>query len=180
MSLIYTPEEDSYLLSEVLEKELPVLLSKNKKLKFLEVGIGSGIQLQTAEKSGVDKKNIFGVDVNTDAIKHCQDLGYKCVKSDLFEYVLEKFDVIVFNPPYLPEDIEKEDEESKLITTGGVSGSEIPNRFLREAKSRLKEGGVIYLLVSSLTQGMDYLDYEKELVGEKKIFFEKLDVWKLN
>jgi len=179
MSLIYSPEEDSYLLSEVLKKELPILLSKNKKLKFLEVGVGSGIQLKTAEKAGIKKENIFGVDVNEDAVDHCRDLGFKCIKSNLFEYVKEKFDVIIFNPPYLPEDDNPEDEESKLITTGGVQGSEIPNKFLQEAKSKLKEGGIIYLLTSSLTQGMDYLDYKKELVGEKKIFFEKLDVWKL-
>lgn len=180
MSIIYTPEEDSYLLKEVLEKELPSLLKKNKNLKFLEVGVGSGIQLQTAQECGVKNENIFGVDLNPDAVNHCKELGFKCVKSDLFEYVQEKFDVIIFNPPYLPEDENPEDEESKLITTGGIKGSEIPNEFLKEAKSRLKEGGVIYLLVSSLTQGMNYLDYKKELVGEKKLFFEKLDVWKLN
>ncbi|MDA3836318.1 MAG: methyltransferase [Nanoarchaeota archaeon] len=179
MSLIYEPEDDSYLLETVLKKELPLLIINNKKLKFLEVGIGSGIQLVAAKEAGVDIKNISGVDVNIDAISHCQSLGFNCMKSNLFDNVTEKFDVIAFNPPYLPEDESPEDEESKLITTGGKLGSELPNEFLRQAKSHLKENGRIYLLVSSLTEKMDWQDYKKELIAEKKIFFEKLEVWKL-
>ena len=36
MGLIYSPEEDSYLLQEVLKKEIPSLLNKKKNLKFME------------------------------------------------------------------------------------------------------------------------------------------------
>ena len=57
MSLIYEPVEDSYLLQEVLKKEIPLLLKQNSNLTFLEIGCGSGIQLQTAKKLGV--KNII-------------------------------------------------------------------------------------------------------------------------
>jgi release factor glutamine methyltransferase len=177
MSLIYSPEEDSFLLQKVLENEIPKL--KNKSLTFLEIGIGSGIQLETAEKLGIKKENIFGVDINIDAIKHCQKLGFHCIKSNLFENITEKFDAVVFNPPYLPK-TENEDPESELITTGGKEGSEIISQFLVEAKKYLSKNGIIYLLISSLTQGIDWLDYKKELVGEKKLFFEKLEVWKLS
>jgi release factor glutamine methyltransferase len=179
MSFIYSPEEDSYLLEKVILENLPDLVKQNSKLKFLEVGVGSGIQLKAAEKAGVKKENIFGVDVNIDAVKHCQNEGFHCMKSNLFENVKEKFDVIVFNPPYLPEDENPEDEESKLITTGGKMGSEIPNEFLKQAKEHLKENGIIFLLISSLTKGIDWQDYKKELMAEKKLFFEKLEVYKL-
>jgi len=177
MSLIYSPEEDSYLLQEVLEKEIPALLKEN--LNFLEIGIGSGIQLKTAEKLDIKKENIFGIDINIDAVKHCQKLGFHCIKSNLFENVNEKFDIIIFNPPYLPK-TKNEDEESEIITTGGKFGSEIINKFLHEAKNYLKENGIIFLLTSSLTKNIDWLNYKKELVGEKKLFFEKLEVWKLS
>lgn len=179
MKLIYSPEEDSYLLEKVILKQIPELLRKNKNLKFLEIGIGSGIQLNAAKKAGVKKENIFGVDINIDAVKHCQEQGFRCIKSDLFQFVDEKFDVIVFNPPYLPED-KMEDAESRKITTGGKMGSEIPNRFLREAKSHLKENGVIYLLLSSLTSGFDSSAYEKKIIAEEKLFFEKLTVYELS
>lgn len=179
MSLIYQPEEDSYLLEKVILQKIPRLLKANPKLKFLEIGIGLGIQLKAAEKAGIKKENIFGVDLNIDAINNCQSLGFKCMKSNLFENIKEKFDVIVFNPPYLPEDNNPEDEESKLITTGGKLGSEIPNEFLKQTKSHLKENGKIYLLISSLTKGINWQNYKKELIAEKKIFFEKLEVWEL-
>ena len=178
MSQIYEPAEDSYLLQEVLKKEIPKLLRKNPNLKFLEMGVGSGIQIQTASGLGIKKENILGGDINADAVEHCKGLGFECVKSDLFENVEGKFDVIIFNPPYLPED-EREPEDSKTATTGGREGGEIINRFLEEAGNYLKKDGRIYLITSSLTYGVDWKGWKKKKVGEKKMFMEKLEVWEL-
>mgnify|MGYP000347906011 FL=1 len=82
MSFIYEPSDDSYLLSKVLEKEIPALLEKNPTLNFLEMGCGSGIQLKKAKELGV--KNILGVDLNEDAINHCKDLKFNTFKSREF------------------------------------------------------------------------------------------------
>jgi len=49
MNEIYEPAEDSYLMSEALGAELPELLSKNPQLKLLEIGVGSGINLNIAK-----------------------------------------------------------------------------------------------------------------------------------
>ena len=175
MSLIYSPEEDSYLLEEVLKKEIPKLENFKEK-SYLEVGIGSGIQMRALKEMEI--KNIFGVDLNLNAVKYCQNLGFNCIESNLFEKVKENFDVIIFNPPYLPKS-KREDEESELITTGGKNGSEIINKFLEQAKIHLNQGGKIYLLISSLTKKINWLNYKKKLIGEKKLFFEKLEVWEL-
>lgn len=180
MSLIYSPEEDSYLLEKVIKKNIPKIIANNPKIKFLEIGIGSGIQLLAAEKSGIKKENILGVDINIEAVKKCKELGFSCVKSNLFENVKGKFDIIVFNPPYLPEDNLPEDEESKMITTGGKLGSEIINKFLIDAKPYLNDKGKIYLLVSSLTKDVDFLDYNKKILAKEKLFFEKLVVYQLS
>jgi len=179
MGFIYEPEEDSYLLSEILKREIPKLLKKKENLSVLEIGCGSGIQLNSIFESGVNKKNIFGTDINSDAVKKCKSLGFNCIFSDLFSKVIGKFDLIIFNPPYLPED-EKEPEDSKLITTGGKKGSEIINKFLKESKKHLKKNGKIFLLVSSLTKGIKFLGYKKKILGKKKIFFEELRVYELN
>lgn len=179
MTLIYSPKEDSYLLSEVLKKEISILLSNNRNLNCLEVGVGSGIQLITLKDLGVKKEKIFGVDINSNAVKYCKNLGFRCIKSDLFKNVKGKFDLILFNPPYLPK-VKGEDKESELITTGGKSGSRVINEFLFQAKNHLNNGGLIFILISSLTKGVNWLDYNKILVGEKSIFFEKLEVWKLS
>ncbi len=173
MTLIYAPEEDSYLLSGVLEKEIPLLLKKNPSLRVLEIGVGSGIQLKTLNSVGVKKENLLGVDINPEAVDHCIKNGFNVLLSDLFENVKGIFDVIIFNSPYLPED-EREDSESKSITTGGKKGSEIINLFLKQAKNHIKERGRVYLVMSSLTKDINYLDYGLEVIGRKKLFFEEI------
>jgi len=178
MRSIYSPEEDSYLLSRILKKKIPKLVKKNPDLKFLEIGSGSGIQLQTAFDSGIKKENIFSCDVNPQAVKECKKLGFNCIKSDLFEKINGKFDLIVFNPPYLPTD-ESEPLDSRLATTGGKNGSEIINRFLKQAKNYLKKDGKIFLVSSSLTKGLDFSGYKKKKIGEEKLFFEKLSVFEI-
>lgn len=178
MKTIYNPEDDSYLLSEILSKKIPLLLKKNSNLNFLEVGSGSGIQLETALKLGVKKENIFSCDINASVVKQCKILGFNCVKSDLFEKIKGKYDVIVFNPPYLPRD-SREPKYSQLATTGGKNGSETTNRFLKDAKKFLKKNGKIFLVASSLTRGIDFSGYLKKIVARRKIFFEELKVWEL-
>jgi len=170
--MIYQPAEDSYLMSRVLEEQLPRLLG-NKDLKFLEIGAGSGIHLETARKLGVKESHIFSVDLNQDAVAHCKSLGFNCIYSDLFENVSGKFDLIIFNPPYLPRD-EKEDVESQLATTGGEKGSEVINRFLKQAENYLNDGGKIFLIVSDLTKDIDFGNFKKKEIGCEKLFFERL------
>ena len=179
MSEIYQPAEDSFLLSRILKEQLPILLEKNPDLKFLEIGAGSGVHLQTALKSGVKKENIFSSDIDMKAVKHCNLLGFQCVKSNLFSKINGKFNLIIFNPPYLPED-KREPKHSQLQTTGGKKGSEIINRFLRHAKKHLKENTKIFLVTSSLTKGINWQDYKKKLLGKKKLFFERLYLFEIS
>lgn len=173
--LIYQPSEDSYLLSDILKKEIPKLLEKNPNLIFLEIGAGSGIHLQTVLNLGVKKQNIFSSDINIESVQHCNLLGFNCIKSDLFKNINRNFDIIIFNPPYLPED--KYDKEKDII--GGKNGSEVINRFLKQAKNYLKENGKIFLITSSLTRNINFNGYEKKLLGKEKLFFEELYLWEL-
>lgn len=179
MKNIYSPEEDSYLLSNILRKKIPIFLKKNQDLKFLEIGCGSGIQLKTALESGIKKENIFSCDLNPDAVKHCRLLGFNCFYSNLFENINGKFDIIVFNPPYLPED-SREPIDSRIATTGGKKGSEVLNKFLKQAKKHLAKNARIFIIVSSLAKRVDFAGYKKKKIGEKKIFFEKLSVFELS
>lgn len=169
---IYEPSDDSFLLTEVLKNKI-----KNKNPNFLEIGIGSGMQLITAKALGLTK--IQGVDINPKAVEHCRNLGFDCRVSNLFKNIKGKFDLIIFNPPYLPEDI-RENDDSKLATTGGKKGSEIINKFLKQAKKHLEKNGKIFLLTSSLTKEINWKNWKKKKVAEKKLFFEKLYVFELS
>ena len=111
-------------------------------MKLLEIGVGSGINLQTTLNVGVKRDNIFGSDINKKAVSHCKKLGFHVILSDLFSNIDGKFDLIVFNPPYLPLD-EKEPRKSRVATTGGLHGNELIIKFLKEARKHLNREGRI-------------------------------------
>lgn len=173
--MIYEPAEDSYLLADVVGKTA-------RGRSFLDMGAGSGIQSETALKSGAT--SVLTVDVDPEVVLLLKKKGIPALKSDLFSHVLGRFDLIAFNPPYLSLD-SREDIESQRVTTGGKRGDEIILQFLKQAPKHLAEKGVILLLLSSLTPKKNILALLKkqkmkyEVVAEKKLFFEKLDVWKI-
>ena len=173
---MYQPAEDSYLMSEILKQKLPKLLKQNPNLKFLEIGTGSGIHLETAKQLGT--KNIFSSDINPKSVSHCNLLGFNCVHSDLFENIKDKFNLIIFNPPYLPED-KREPAESQTETTAGKKGNEIINRFLKQAKKHLTKDGKIFLITSSHSGDIDFQGYNAKEIGCEKLFYERLCVWEL-
>lgn len=169
--MIYEPKEDSFLLQKFVKKYA--------KGKVLDVGTGSGIQARTAKEN---TSNVLAVDINPEAVEAAKNAGIKARVSDLFSKVRGKFDLIIFNPPYLPEE-ELEDEESKRITTGGKKGNEVLERFLKEAKDHLEKDGIILLVISSLTPKAEYLfnkyKYKFELLEKEHVFFEDIIVYKL-
>ena len=173
--MVYIPAEDSYLMSRILKEQIPNLLKQNPNLKFLEIGAGSGIHLETAKNLGV--RNIFSSDIDKKSVSHCKLLGFECIHSDLFENIEDKFDIIIFNPPYLPS--EKYDDGGDI--TGGKKGNEVIIRFLQEAKNHLNKNGKIFLITSSLSEDVSFslLGYDVKEIGCEKLFFERLCVWEL-
>lgn len=176
MGEIYQPAEDSFLLTDFVKEEI----TKNKIIEVLDMGSGSGIQAEISIKFGINPENIVLVDINQEAIKHLKKKfpKSKIILSDLFSKIPKKskFDLIIFNPPYLPDN--KFDKEAD--TSGGNNGSKIINEFLKQAKHYLNKNGKILLLTSSFTKGIGWQDYGKKLLGEKRIFFEELYVWELS
>ena len=177
--MIYKPAEDSIFFADFLKDYISNL--KNKDLSYLDMGCGSGILSKSVLDCGIKPENITAIDINQESIDHVnKKIPFVCViQSDLFEQVQKdnKFDIISFNAPYLPEDSEdREPQESKVATTGGKFGDEISIEFLKQAKSHLTKGGKIFLLVSSLTplDRIKNLDLEIKVVARKKIFFEEL------
>ena len=83
-------------------------------IKLLDLGTGSGIQSKTALKAGVKKKNILASDINPEALKKLKP-KFRTIKSDLFDKIKtkDKFDLIVFNPPYLPESKYDKEKDTK-------------------------------------------------------------------
>ncbi len=174
---IYEPREDSYLLQKYVKKYSNGIV--------LDLGTGSGIQAVTAaEKKNVRK--VIATDISRKVIDECKrkinNKKIRFLQSDLFEYVpLIKFDTVIFNPPYLPQDVKLKD----LTIYGGKKGYETIKRFLSDVNKYLKTNGKILLLFSSLTkQEMvnrfienNLLDFK--LLEKQHLFFEDLFVYLL-
>ncbi|MEK6871567.1 MAG: HemK2/MTQ2 family protein methyltransferase [Nanoarchaeota archaeon] len=157
--------------------------NKNKTLKILDMGAGSGILAQTFQEHNY--KNILAVDINPEAVRHLKKLKIKAIQSDLFSNLQKKkFDIIVFNTPYLPED-KREPLDSKMQTTAGKKGYELILKFLEQAQNHLTKKGKILLLFSSLSKPSIILkkarelNYNYEIKGKKRLFFEELFVYEL-
>ena len=175
----YTPREDSFLLKECLEQEL----ERNKGLRTgLDLGFGTGIQGLAMAQKGL---KVVCVDLNPKAVENAKQnfkragLKAKFKESDLFSNIKEKFDLIAFNPPYLPSDRVKFKE-----LEGGKGGREVLDKFLDRFPEHLNEKGVCLFLQSSLNrvkkteQKLKQAGLKFEVVGSKKLFFEELFVFK--
>ena len=93
------------------------------------------------------------------------------------------FDLILFNPPYLPTSKdEKVPGWLNYAFDGGISGRETLDRFLDEVKDYLKPGGKILVLISSITglgavmEKMKGLGFKADIIERKKVSFEELMV----
>ena len=173
---VYEPREDSFLLANIVEEK--------SHGDVLDIGTGSGIQALTASKTA---KSVTGVDIRKKAVKtaeinakrnNIKNVVFK--QSNLFEDVSGKFDLIIFNPPYLPEKqgLYKDSEQ----WAGGETGREVIEKFSLEAKDHLKDNGKILMVISSLT-GLEEvkkiflkLDFSVNVIKEKKIPWEMLYV----
>ena len=153
---------------------------KNKNIKTLDLGTGSGFQSKNLINLGIKRENITASDINNYAIKEAGKLKINVIKSDLFGKLKSKFDLIIFNPPYLPEN----DYDKEKDTTGGKKGDEIIVSFIKDLKKHLNKNGVCFLLTSSLTPNTWKKEIKKQKLKIKKIktkniFFERLYIWEI-
>jgi HemK-related putative methylase len=170
---MYEPSEDSFFFQNYLRSYL-ASLDLLEGFSVLDMGSGSGILAETCV-GFIQKKDIICVDLQYDCVKSLRKKGFATIHSNLFREVPRerKYDLILFNAPYLPQD-RAEEKQSQIETTGGKRGDEVSLKFLRQSKKFLKQNGKILLLVSSLTP-MDKLEkFNPRIVARKKIWFEEL------
>lgn len=142
--MIYDPREDSYL----IQKHVKSYAWGN----VLDMGTGSGILALEAQKYA---QKVLAVDIDPACVERVRERGIPAQVSDLFSSIEpQQFDLIIFNPPYLPEE-PKEPADSARATTGGKKGYELIERFLKQAKKYLAPTGKILLVFSSLSGNIE-------------------------
>jgi len=174
--MMYKPREDSLMLSEQVRK-----LARGR---VLDIGTGTGIQAVTAS-SNSKVSEVLAVDIDVEAIDYCKksikNSKIKFAVSNLFSQVKGKFDTIIFNPPYLPQD--KGIKDKALY--GGKKGHEIIEKFFKQVRGHLNKDGIILIVFSSLTEKdkvdeiISHAGFKFKELEKKHFFFEDLYVYRI-
>lgn len=175
---VYEPAEDTFLLAENLDAQ--------RGERVLELGTGCGLLAILAAKAGA---KVVATDINPAALEcaranaavhgvaDCIDFRH----GGFFEPVAgERFNLVIFNPPYLPvSDEEALGTPLDLAWEAGPDGRAVIDRFLNELPEHLVSNGRALFVQSSLS------DISKTLhvletngfqvnVLRKKLSFEEL------
>ena len=141
-------------------KAYELLKNKEGKIHILDIGLGSGaISIALAKKLEDKEIEILGVDISLGALEIALDnisnlnLVRKIIvrKSDLFSKVrdIEKFDLIISNPPYIPKK-EKASLQKEVLFEPEVAlfapdekGEEFYKKIIETAPKFLKKDGYL-------------------------------------
>ena len=136
----------------VLKKE--IINMKNKK-KYLDMGCGQFAILGQYFKKNNPSSEVTSVDIYekfvensiNNSVLNKNDLKIKL--SNLFSDIDKKFDLITFNPPYVPSSKNKDKLEFPNIRYSELDGIKTTKDFLNEAKNFLIPEGEILLGINT-------------------------------
>jgi release factor glutamine methyltransferase len=176
---VYEPAEDTFLLADNL------IVKQSDKV--LEIGTGTGIIAIIASKKA---ENVTAIDINKYAVE-CAQKNAKINQThidvrlgDLFGPVKdEKFDLILFNTPYLPTDEDEiVNDELDAAWDGGKDGRSVIDRFIKDLSAHINPRGHVQLVQSSLSNVEETIgklmemNFEVTVTASERFFFEEVVV----
>lgn len=145
--------------TEILVENVLNNVDKDKEIEIVDIGTGSGAIILSLLVN-LPKAQGKTVDISSKAIEVAKENAVNLQVNDRCEFFVgdlfaplngNKFDLIVSNPPYIPqkdiatlEDDVKEYEPVSALTDGG-DGLSYYRRLLSEGKAYIKENGFIAL-----------------------------------
>ncbi len=182
---VFIPRQETEVL---VEEVISLLDGKGKRLRGLEVGVGSGV-ISVSLLAEVEGLEMVGVDLSPEAVAltvenaraHRVDerISLICADARAVDYG-EIFDFIVSNPPYVPEtDFENLMPEVKFYDPGealigGPDGLSFLRELVRMGSRYLKRGGFL-----AFEFGCGQLQAVERLVNEIKgvsLFYVRRDL----
>ncbi len=159
-SSVLIPRPETELLVEKIIKDN----RESKGLKILDVGTGSG-NIAIALEINLDSADVTSIDISKEAIETATENAKNNSATErlTFENIdifdegaiskLNSFDIIVSNPPYVPEEemenLQKEikDFEPVEAVTDGADGLRFFTRIVEASENLLRQNGRIYFEV---------------------------------
>ena len=175
---VLIPRPETELIIEYVLKKF-----KNKtKLRLLEIGVGSGCVLLSILD---EKKNFLGtgIDLTNKCLKICNNNAIKIgiknrlklFKSDIDNFNLGKYDLIISNPPYIKKidlkylDTDVKDFEPKMALDGGLEGLSEIRKVIKKSSELIKKKGILILEIA-FNQKNDV----KKLLNNKGFYINKV------
>ena len=156
---------------------------KNKKINILDIGTGSGCILLSILKA-LNSSNGTGIDISAKAIQTAKvnsmnlNLFYRSRFKvfDLSKFNIDKYDLIVSNPPYIPlkdiKNLSKDivNHEPLVALNGGIDGCDLIRKVIYKSNYLLKRNGLLaieigchqYQKVRDLLRNHGYREISKE------------------
>lgn len=151
---VLIPQPDTETL---VEEVLKVYTDKYKdeNVKILDLCTGSGA-IAIALKKYIDKAHITAIDISDGALEiakknaEINEVSINFIKSDMFEKIADKYDIIVSNPPYIEKEVLKElpkevQKEPLLALDGGIDGLQFYREISNKAYKYLNNLGFLIM-----------------------------------
>ncbi|UNE54553.1 peptide chain release factor N(5)-glutamine methyltransferase [Bartonella machadoae] len=150
------PRPDTETLVDLVLPYLTKHSEKSQKITFLDMGTGSGA-IAVAILKHIPQSFAVAVDISEDALKTATQNAkntdvinrFTPLLSDWFDSVTGQFDLIVSNPPYIPEkEIQNLAKEVRLYDplralSGGKDGLDFYRKLAHKAKNYLNTKGFV-------------------------------------
>ena len=163
--------------------EQVINFTKNKSnLNVLDIGVGSGCIILSILK---EKKNFrgTGIDISKKTLKICklnsENLGVskrlKLFKSDVDNFQIGKYDLIVSNPPYIKNiDLKYLDKnvvgfEPRIALNGGLEGLSVIQKVIEKSSKLIKKNGTFVLEIA-----FDQKEKVVKILKKKGFFIKKI------
>ena len=170
---VLIPRSDTEILVETVIKYVKNLENKNGNLKILDMCTGSGIIAIILAKY-CENVDITAVDKSEKALKvaiknaktHNVYNKINFVKSDMFENLKGKYNIIVSNPPYIEKDVIKTlskdvQHEPEMALDGGIDGLDFYRIINNNVDNFLEKNGAAFLEI-----GYNQRDSVSEIFAE--------------
>ena len=180
--------------TEILVRQAIKIIEDNNFEDVLDIGTGSGCIACTIAKN--TSATVLGVDISTDALRIALDnvtnleINNRAIfrKSDIFSGIRdgEVFELIVSNPPYIPQNTELSIEVQKepaLALFAEENGLAIYRKIIEEAPKYLTEDGYLMFelgineadeVKTMMNKDFAEIKIEKDLAGIERVIWGKL------